>query len=98
VSCAREPLALTARASQGDDIVRLLPLRSPRNSADAGQFNRSMRLKASTMGYSLNQRGLYAGAVRAVGGRRVKTCEGARLPTYPHRVSAFGFVCVLSRA
>ncbi|KAI0031781.1 Nucleotidyltransferase, partial [Vararia minispora EC-137] len=39
-------------------------------------FNRSMRLKASKMGYSLNQRGLYAGVVRAVDDRTKKTCEG----------------------
>ncbi|KAH9985907.1 Nucleotidyltransferase [Russula vinacea] len=39
-------------------------------------FNRSMRLKANKMGYSLNQRGLFAGVVRSTGDRSVKTNTG----------------------
>ncbi|KAH9996416.1 hypothetical protein BJV74DRAFT_883693 [Russula compacta] len=39
-------------------------------------FNRSMRLKANKMGYSLNQRGLFAGVVRSTGDRSVKTNAG----------------------
>jgi hypothetical protein len=44
------------------------------------QFNRSMRLKANKMGYSLNQRGLFAGVVRSVGDRTVKTNAGGSRP------------------
>ncbi|TFK48168.1 hypothetical protein OE88DRAFT_1647173 [Heliocybe sulcata] len=39
-------------------------------------FNRSMRLKANKMGYSLNQRGLYAGVVRDPHDRTKKISEG----------------------
>ncbi|EPQ56002.1 Nucleotidyltransferase [Gloeophyllum trabeum ATCC 11539] len=39
-------------------------------------FNRAMRLKANVMGYSLNQRGLYAGVVRDPSNRTVKLNEG----------------------
>ncbi|KIJ18088.1 hypothetical protein PAXINDRAFT_71726 [Paxillus involutus ATCC 200175] len=39
-------------------------------------FNRAMRLKANVLGYSLNQRGLYAGVVRDPRDRRVKVCDG----------------------
>ncbi|KAJ3850719.1 DNA polymerase lambda [Lentinula lateritia] len=39
-------------------------------------FNRSMRLLASKMGYSLNQRGLYAGVVRDPRNRTVKLNTG----------------------
>jgi DNA polymerase beta thumb len=44
------------------------------------QFNRSMRLKANKMGYSLNQRGLFAGVVRSTGDRSVKTNTGESRP------------------
>ena len=44
------------------------------------QFNRSMRLKANKMGYSLNQRGLFAGVVRSIGDRTVKTNAGEPRP------------------
>lgn len=40
------------------------------------QFNRSMRLKASHMGYSLNQRGLYKGVVRDPRDRNKKLSPG----------------------
>ncbi|KAI5983896.1 hypothetical protein EDD15DRAFT_2178117 [Pisolithus albus] len=40
-------------------------------------FNRAMRLKANVMGYSLNQRGLYAGVVREPQNRRVKLSSGS---------------------
>ncbi|KAI0252300.1 hypothetical protein BJV78DRAFT_369630 [Lactifluus subvellereus] len=43
-------------------------------------FNRSMRLKANKMGYSLNQRGLFAGVVRSTEDRTVKTNTGTLLP------------------
>ncbi|KAJ3526260.1 hypothetical protein NMY22_g10238 [Coprinellus aureogranulatus] len=39
-------------------------------------FNRAMRFKAGAMGYSLNQRGLYAGIVRDPHDRRIKLTEG----------------------
>jgi len=39
-------------------------------------FNRSMRLKANKMGYSLNQRGLFAGVVRSLEDRTIKTNAG----------------------
>ncbi|EIW56377.1 uncharacterized protein TRAVEDRAFT_59518 [Trametes versicolor FP-101664 SS1] len=39
-------------------------------------FNRSLRLKANKMGYSLNQRGLYAGVIRNPNDRRQKTHDG----------------------
>ncbi|KAI0263271.1 hypothetical protein BC834DRAFT_888375 [Gloeopeniophorella convolvens] len=39
-------------------------------------FNRSMRQKANKMGYSLNQRGLFAGVVRSAEDRTVKTNPG----------------------
>ncbi|KIJ61681.1 hypothetical protein HYDPIDRAFT_42398 [Hydnomerulius pinastri MD-312] len=39
-------------------------------------FNRAMRMKANVLGYSLNQRGLYAGVVRDPRDRRVKVCDG----------------------
>ncbi|KZT19878.1 hypothetical protein NEOLEDRAFT_1141515 [Neolentinus lepideus HHB14362 ss-1] len=39
-------------------------------------FNRAMRYKANTMGYSLNQRGLYAGVVRDTHDRTKKTNTG----------------------
>jgi len=39
-------------------------------------FNRSIRLKANKMGYSLNQRGLFAGVVRSIEDRSVKTNAG----------------------
>jgi len=39
-------------------------------------FNRSIRLKANKMGYSLNQRGLFADVVRSTGDRFVKTNAG----------------------
>ncbi|KAH9957501.1 hypothetical protein BC827DRAFT_653010 [Russula dissimulans] len=39
-------------------------------------FNRSMRLKANKMGYSLNQRGLFADVVRSTEDRTVKTNAG----------------------
>ncbi|GBE86849.1 hypothetical protein SCP_1000910 [Sparassis crispa] len=39
-------------------------------------FNRSMRLKANKMGYSLNQKGLFAGVVRNPRDRRQKTNQG----------------------
>ncbi|KAI6117985.1 hypothetical protein F5141DRAFT_1000177 [Pisolithus sp. B1] len=40
-------------------------------------FNRAMRLKANVIGYSLNQRGLYAGVVRDPQNRRVKLSDGS---------------------
>ncbi|OBZ74633.1 DNA polymerase lambda [Grifola frondosa] len=43
-------------------------------------FNRSVRLKANRMGYSLNQRGLYGGVVRNPCNRRQKTNAGAPDP------------------
>ncbi|KAG2117714.1 hypothetical protein DEU56DRAFT_839003 [Suillus clintonianus] len=39
-------------------------------------FNRAMRMKANVLGYSLNQRGLYAGVVRDPRDRRVKVSAG----------------------
>ncbi|KIK98285.1 hypothetical protein PAXRUDRAFT_824032 [Paxillus rubicundulus Ve08.2h10] len=39
-------------------------------------FNRAMRLKAKVLGYSLNQRGLYAGVVRDPHDQQVKVCDG----------------------
>ncbi|KAI9454645.1 hypothetical protein BJY52DRAFT_712129 [Lactarius psammicola] len=39
-------------------------------------FNRSLRLKANKMGYSLNQRGLFAGVVRSLEDRTIKTNAG----------------------
>ncbi|KAG1724597.1 hypothetical protein EDB19DRAFT_1644456 [Suillus lakei] len=39
-------------------------------------FNRAMRMKANVLGYSLNQRGLYAGVVRDPRNRRVKISAG----------------------
>ncbi|KAI0056821.1 Nucleotidyltransferase [Artomyces pyxidatus] len=39
-------------------------------------FNRSLRLKASKMGFSLNQRGLFAGVVRSPEDRTVKLSPG----------------------
>ncbi|PFH50099.1 hypothetical protein AMATHDRAFT_145957 [Amanita thiersii Skay4041] len=39
-------------------------------------FNRAIRMKANVMGYSLNQRGLFAGVVRDPHDRRVKTNPG----------------------
>ncbi|KAJ7271147.1 hypothetical protein C8J57DRAFT_1320897 [Mycena rebaudengoi] len=39
-------------------------------------FNRAMRYKANRLGYSLNQRGLYAGVVRSVAKWSVKTNQG----------------------
>lgn len=39
-------------------------------------FNRSLRLKANKMGYSLNQRGLFAGVVRSLEDRAIKTNAG----------------------
>ncbi|TFK99880.1 hypothetical protein BDV98DRAFT_650571 [Pterulicium gracile] len=39
-------------------------------------FNRAMRFKAGKMGYSLNQRGLYAGVVRNPNKRTEKTNQG----------------------
>ncbi|KAI9435731.1 hypothetical protein H4582DRAFT_1968310 [Lactarius indigo] len=39
-------------------------------------FNRSLRLKANKMGYSLNQRGLFEGVVRSVEDRAIKTNAG----------------------
>jgi hypothetical protein len=41
------------------------------------QFNRAIRMKARVMGYSLNQRGLFAGVVRDTHSR-VKTNPGCR--------------------
>ena len=38
-----------------------------------------MRYKAGVMGYSLNQKGLYAGVVRDPRNRQVKTNDGALL-------------------
>lgn len=40
------------------------------------QFNRSMRMKANHMGYSLNQRGLYDMVVRNPGKRSEKINDG----------------------
>ncbi|EIW76555.1 hypothetical protein CONPUDRAFT_63239 [Coniophora puteana RWD-64-598 SS2] len=40
-------------------------------------FNRAMRMKANVLGYSLNQRGLYAGVVRDPKDRRVKLHGGS---------------------
>jgi len=39
-------------------------------------FNRSMRLKANKMGYSLNQKGLFAGVIRNPSNRREKLHDG----------------------
>ncbi|KAG1742603.1 hypothetical protein EDD22DRAFT_786565 [Suillus occidentalis] len=39
-------------------------------------FNRAMRMKANVLGYSLNQRGLYAGVIRDPRNRRVKISAG----------------------
>ncbi|KAI0284907.1 hypothetical protein BC826DRAFT_973144 [Russula brevipes] len=56
----------------GDDILCLV----------TPQFNRSIRLKANKMGYSLNQRGLFAGVVRSIEDRSVKT-NAVLLPSRP---------------
>lgn len=40
-------------------------------------FNRAIRLKANSLGYSLNQRGLFAGVVRDPRDRRVKLNQGS---------------------
>lgn len=42
----------------------------------SAQFNRSMRLKANKMGYSLNQRGLYKDVIRDPSDRRKKLHDG----------------------
>ncbi|KAG8215108.1 hypothetical protein J3R82DRAFT_8559, partial [Butyriboletus roseoflavus] len=39
-------------------------------------FNRAMRLKANKHGFSLNQRGLYAGVLRDPRDRQKKVCQG----------------------
>ncbi|KII94194.1 hypothetical protein PLICRDRAFT_419236 [Plicaturopsis crispa FD-325 SS-3] len=39
-------------------------------------FNRAMRLKASTLGYSLNQRGLFGGVIRDPRNRTIKLSTG----------------------
>lgn len=44
------------------------------------QFNRSLRLKANVMGYSLNQRGLFAGVIRNPSDRRQKLDGGRAIP------------------
>jgi DNA polymerase lambda len=44
------------------------------------QFNRSLRLYARKMGYSLNQRGLYKGVIRGKDGLKV-TEGGSTLVT-----------------
>ncbi|PCH43258.1 hypothetical protein WOLCODRAFT_132716 [Wolfiporia cocos MD-104 SS10] len=48
-------------------------------------FNRSLRLKANVMGYSLNQRGLYAGVVRDPCDRRQKLDDGERACLHARR-------------
>lgn len=42
-------------------------------------FNRSIRLKARHMGYSLNQRGLYADVLRDKAKRNEKVTEGRKV-------------------
>lgn len=44
------------------------------------QFNRSMRLKANKMGYSLNQRGLYGKVIRDPSDRQKKLNNGTKYP------------------
>jgi DNA polymerase lambda len=46
-----------------------------------------MRFKAGAMGYSLNQRGLYAGIVRDPHDRRVKLTEGQSASWREHLLS-----------
>ncbi|KIP05967.1 hypothetical protein PHLGIDRAFT_480151 [Phlebiopsis gigantea 11061_1 CR5-6] len=48
-------------------------------------FNRSMRLKANKMGYSLNQRGLYANVIRNPSDRRQKFNEGVIIASETER-------------
>ena len=43
------------------------------------QFNRSLRLKANKMGYSLNQRGLFKDVIRNPSNRMEKLDNGASL-------------------
>ncbi|KAI0325262.1 hypothetical protein GY45DRAFT_1330494 [Cubamyces sp. BRFM 1775] len=48
-------------------------------------FNRSLRLKANKMGYSLNQRGLYAGVVRNPSDKRQKLNDGQLIASESER-------------
>ncbi|KAI9058672.1 hypothetical protein FKP32DRAFT_1596984 [Trametes sanguinea] len=48
-------------------------------------FNRSLRLKANKMGYSLNQRGLYAGVIRNPSDKRQKLDKGHLLASESER-------------
>ncbi|KAL7278780.1 hypothetical protein ACG7TL_007789 [Trametes sanguinea] len=48
-------------------------------------FNRSLRLKANKMGYSLNQRGLYAGVIRNPSDKRQKLDNGQLIASESER-------------
>jgi DNA polymerase lambda len=50
---------------------------SPLENELTMQFNRSLRLYARKMGYSLNQRGLYKGVIRGKDG--LKVTEGGSI-------------------
>ena len=52
------------------------------------QFNRSLRLKARKMGYSLNQRGLYKGVIRDAQDRNKKLDNGETPPPSGSRFNA----------
>jgi hypothetical protein len=57
------------------------------------QFNRSMRLKANKMGYSLNQRGLYGHVIRKPGDKRKKLDDGKSFTRFSAtRLSLSSFV------
>ncbi|KAA1474125.1 Nucleotidyltransferase [Dentipellis sp. KUC8613] len=73
------------REGEGHDTKRLVHILTvPYKSRGAALiyytgddiFNRSLRLKANKMGYSLNQRGLFAGVVRSTENKMIKTCDG----------------------
>ncbi len=53
------------------------------------QFNRSLRLKARKMGYSLNQRGLYANVIRDNQGEKATEGEPSSRTSYPSSLSRF---------
>ncbi|CAL1698514.1 unnamed protein product [Somion occarium] len=48
-------------------------------------FNRSMRIKANKMGYSLNQKGLFAGVVRDPHDRARKLNHGTNIASSSER-------------
>jgi len=63
---------------QGDDIVRRLATQSLilKLIVLNFQFNRAIRLKASVLGYLLNQKGLFGNVICKPSDRRIKTEAG----------------------